>query len=86
MRCNLAVALDLRQFGLIGVMVAADHRLPPGRSTFRLPGGEPGETRRTPGVMSSSLGIGVDLRTPNELSRYFRDQVLASAAVQYERE
>src|SRR6266481_122724 len=58
----------------------------PGRSTFRLPGGEPGETRRTPGVMSSSLGIGVDLRTPNELSRYFRDQVLASAAVQYERE
>ncbi len=28
----------------------------------------------------------VDLRTPSELSPYFRDQVLATAAVQYERE
>lgn len=27
----------------------------------------------------------VDLRTPNELSRYFRDAVIGSAAVQYER-
>ena len=36
--------------------------------------------------LSKALGRRVDLRTPNELSRYFRDQVLASAAVQYERE
>jgi predicted nucleotidyltransferase len=28
-------------------------------------------------------GREVDLRTPGELSRYFRDQVLASAQVQY---
>jgi uncharacterized protein len=28
-------------------------------------------------------GRGVDLRTPNELSRYFRDEVLSSASVQY---
>ena len=28
-------------------------------------------------------GRKVDLRTPNELSRYFRDQVLASVQVQY---
>jgi len=28
----------------------------------------------------------IDLRTPSELSPYFRDQVLATAAVQYERE
>src|SRR5438034_1241370 len=36
--------------------------------------------------LSKAIGRRVDLRTPNELSRYFRDQVLASAAVQYERE
>jgi uncharacterized protein len=32
------------------------------------------------------FGKKVDLRTPNELSRYFRGDVLASAVVQYERE
>jgi hypothetical protein len=31
------------------------------------------------------LGRKVDLRTPGEISRYFRDKVLASAVVQYER-
>ena len=31
------------------------------------------------------LGHKVDLRTPQELSRYFRDEVLAAAVVQYER-
>ena len=36
--------------------------------------------------LSKQLGRRVDLRTPNELSRYFREQVLATAAVQYERE
>ena len=35
--------------------------------------------------LSDLLGRKVDLRTPGEISRYFRDQVLASAAVQYER-
>ena len=35
--------------------------------------------------LSTMFGRKVDLRTPGELSRYFRDQVLASAAVQYER-
>jgi predicted nucleotidyltransferase len=34
--------------------------------------------------LSEMLGRRVDLRTPRELSRYFRDQVVASAAVQYE--
>jgi predicted nucleotidyltransferase len=36
--------------------------------------------------LSATLGRKVDLRTPQELSRYFRDQVLAAAVVQYERE
>lgn len=35
--------------------------------------------------LSDLLGRKVDLRTPGEISRYFRDAVLASAAVQYER-
>ncbi len=35
--------------------------------------------------LSTLFGRRVDLRTPRELSRYFRDQVLASAVVQYER-
>jgi predicted nucleotidyltransferase len=35
--------------------------------------------------LSEMLGRKVDLRTPQELSRYFRDRVLAGAAVQYER-
>ena len=36
--------------------------------------------------LSRALGRKADLRTPQELSPYFRDQVLASAAVQYERQ
>lgn len=33
--------------------------------------------------LSEILGRQVDLRTPADLSRYFRDEVLASAEVQY---
>jgi uncharacterized protein len=35
--------------------------------------------------LSKSIGRKVDLRTSEELSRYFRDQVVASALPQYER-
>lgn len=35
--------------------------------------------------LSEKLGRKVDLRTPRELSRHFRDEVLAGAVVQYER-
>lgn len=35
--------------------------------------------------LSERLGRKVDLRTPGELSRYFRDKVVAGAVVQYER-
>ncbi len=35
--------------------------------------------------LSEMLGRKVDLRTAAELSRYFRDEVVASAAVQYDR-
>jgi len=33
--------------------------------------------------LTELLGRKVDLRTPQDLSRYFRDQVLATASVQY---
>jgi uncharacterized protein len=33
--------------------------------------------------LSILLGRKVDLRTPKELSRYFRDEVISSASVQY---
>lgn len=35
--------------------------------------------------LATMLGRKVDLRTPRELSRYFRDEVVRSALVQYER-
>ena len=53
------------------------------------------EPERVPGLftivgmemeLSEMVGRKVDLRTPGELSRYFRDEVVASAAVQYERQ
>jgi predicted nucleotidyltransferase len=33
--------------------------------------------------LSEMIGRQVDMRTPQELSRYFRDEVLATAVVQY---
>ncbi len=33
--------------------------------------------------LTEMLGRKVDLRTPEDLSRYFRDRVVASAVVQY---
>jgi len=50
------------------------------------------EPRRTPGILrmagleielSGLLGRKVDLRTPAELSRYFREEVLQSSETQY---
>jgi hypothetical protein len=35
--------------------------------------------------LSDLLGYPVDLRTPQELSRYFRDEIIKTAEVQYER-
>jgi uncharacterized protein len=35
--------------------------------------------------LSELFGRKVDLRTPQDLSRYFRDEVIGSAAVQYAR-
>ena len=53
------------------------------------------EAGRAPGLLGLSEmeaelsaklgGVPVDLRTPADLSRYFRDSVIASAEVQYAR-
>lgn len=52
------------------------------------------ERGRVPGLLgvvrmerelSALLGRKVDLRTPEDLSRYFRDKVVSEALVQYER-
>lgn len=34
--------------------------------------------------LSETLGRKVDLRTPDDLSRYFRDEVMANAELQYQ--
>ena len=50
------------------------------------PGGAPSllDLARMERDLSTLLdGRKVDLRTPNELSRYFRDEVLSTATVQY---
>ena len=50
------------------------------------PGSAPGlfDLARMERELSQLLdGRSVDLRTPNELSRYFRDEVLSTASVQY---
>ena len=35
--------------------------------------------------LSEIVGRKVDLRTPKELSRYFRDEIIAEAEIQYEK-
>ena len=52
---------------------------------------EPGRTPGLLGIAGMELDLGrmlgrkVDLRTPRDLSRYFRQQVIDEAQVQYER-
>ncbi len=41
------------------------------------------ELSRMERTLSLQLGRKADLRTPNDLSRYFRDEVVREAAVQY---
>ena len=42
------------------------------------------EVVRMERLLSELMGRKIDLRTPKELSRYFRDDVVAGAEVQYE--
>ena len=65
---------DFRPDSDIDVLVTFDRSVPIG--LFEVIGMEM--------ELSEMMGKKVDLRTPNELSDYFRDEVLAEAEVQYE--
>ena len=76
----------IRKFALFGSVLRDDFR--PDSDVDVLVIFEPGHT---PGLtffsmaeeLTKILGRNVDLQTPQFLSRYFRDQVLAQAEVQY---
>lgn len=77
----------VRRLSLFGSILREDFR--PDSDVDVLVEFEPG---RSPGLLrmaglelelSAMLGHEVDLRTPAELSRYFRDDVLRSCRVQY---
>jgi predicted nucleotidyltransferase len=80
---------DIRKLSLFGSVLREDFG--PQSDIDVLVEFEPG---RTPGFeffdlqeeLSGIFGRRVDLHTPGSLSRYFRDEVVANAAVQYVRE
>jgi len=65
---------DFRPDSDIDVLVTFDRSVPIG--LFEIIGMEM--------ELTEMIGRKVDLRTPNELSDYFRDEVLSEAEVQYE--
>lgn len=77
----------IRRLSLFGSILRDDFR--PDSDIDFLVEFEPGKTPSLLGMarleieLSEMLGRGVDLRTPEDLSRYFRDEVLATAAPQY---
>lgn len=81
---------SIRRLALFGSVLRSDFK--PDSDIDVLVEFEPGHT---PGFFALSemqqelsrlFGRVVDLRTPQDLSRYFRDQVLAEAQVQYAQE
>jgi predicted nucleotidyltransferase len=79
----------IRKFSLFGSVLRDDFR--PESDVDVLVEFEPGaiigllDMARMERELSTILGRKVDLRTPEELSQYFRPRVLADAEVQYER-
>ena len=77
----------IRRLALFGSVLHGDNR--PDSDIDLLVEFEPGARVGFVGLatiqleLSKLLGRSVDLRTANELSRYFRDSVLAEAEVQY---
>jgi hypothetical protein len=78
---------QIRRLALFGSVLHGDHR--PDSDIDLLVEFEPGVRIGFVGLasiqleLSKLLGRNVDLRTASELSRYFRDSVLAEAEVQY---
>lgn len=77
----------IRRLAFFGSVLREDFR--PDSDVDVLVEFEPGATVGLLGMaqmeleLSALLGRQADLRTPRELSRYFRDEVLAAAEVQY---
>lgn len=77
----------IRKLSLFGSVLRDDFR--PDSDVDVLVEFEPGSTIGLLGMarlereLGAKLGRRVDLRTPKELSRYFRDEVIARAEVQY---
>ena len=75
----------------VAVWISADGALPAGKRRRYAVEFEPAHTPGYFGLagmeieLSEKLGREVDLRTPRELSKHFRDKVVAGAAVLYER-
>jgi hypothetical protein len=66
---------DYRPDSDIDILVYLDRSVPTGLM----------EMARMERQLSEMIGRKVDLRTPNELSVYFRDNVIAEAEIIYER-
>ena len=81
---------DIRKLALFGSVLSEDFR--PDSDLDVLVEFEPGQTvglLRMAGLemdLSEALGRKVDLRTPAELSRYFREEVMRTSEVQYAKE
>lgn len=77
----------IRRLALFGSILREDFR--PDSDIDLLVEFEPGQVPSLLGMagleieLSEMLGRRVDLRTPEDLSRYFRDEVLAEAVPQY---
>ena len=77
----------IRRLALFGSILRSDFR--PGSDIDILVEFEPGQTPRLLRMagleleLTAMLGRKVDLRTPAELSRYFREDVLAQSEEQY---
>ena len=65
---------DFRSDSDIDILIELDRRYPTGYMKMA----------RMERELSEIIGRKVDLRTPEELSRYFREDVLSEAEVQYE--
>jgi uncharacterized protein len=79
----------IRRLSLFGSVLT--ERFRPDSDVDMLVEFEPGHTPGYFGLagmeieLSERLGRKVDLRTPRELSKHFRDKVVAGASIQYER-
>jgi uncharacterized protein len=85
---RLCVAHGIRRLSLFGSALRREHR--PDSDVDLLVEFQPGQTPGLLGIaelelaLEDLLGRPVDVRTPRDLSRYFRDEVAATARALYD--